>query len=194
MRRAPSGSSSSSSSDNADVINSVRRKLRDSRTKIATIVHRCELLDRKRTGIVNIDDLEDIFNDVLGAEHRVTRRELIKFADVIMDEKKSGRIDYEKMAEALEPGNRKEVTIEENWRDEDTNADEGDTRWATQPGKDVPKTSSYDKFLRIQKAFLMKNLRPVSNMFIEIYTKRICTVLCFIVYLILPAFIMIYVI
>ena len=135
MRRAPSGSSSSSSSDNADVINSVRRKLRDSRTKIATIVHRCELLDRKRTGIVNIDDLEDIFNDVLGAEHRVTRRELIKFADVIMDEKKSGRIDYEKMAEALEPGNRKEVTIEENWRDEDTNADEGDTRWATQPGK-----------------------------------------------------------
>ena len=114
-------------------IRTIRRKLRDSRVKVATIVHRCELKDRNGDGLVHIDDLEDIFNELIASEHRITRRELIRFSTTIVSERNDGKIQYEKILDILEPKLKKASKENENWVD--VEEDEGDTKWATQPGK-----------------------------------------------------------
>lgn len=131
--RSSSGNGRSSNEDNTNhAIRIVRRKLRDSKIKVASIVHRCEVKDRNEDGLVHIDDLEDILNEVIPSEHRITRRELIRFSATIMSERNDGRIQYGKISDILEPKVRK-VSEDENWVDIED--DEGDTKWATQPGK-----------------------------------------------------------
>ena len=131
--RSSSGNGRSSNEDNTNhAIRIVRRKLRDSKIKVASIVHRCEVKDRNEDGLVHIDDLEDILNEVIPSEHRITRRELIRFSATIMSERNDGRIQYVKISDILEPKVKK-VSEDENWVDIED--DEGDTKWATQPGK-----------------------------------------------------------
>lgn len=153
MRKAEVGSSSS---NNIDVVSAIRRKLRDAKVKVASVVHLCELKDRNGDGFIHIDDLEDIFNDVVGSEHRITRRELLKFATFITDENQShGRITYEKIADVLEPAREREARVDEQWKEDD--ADEGDTAWATQPGTAI-------SILKYQFAiFLSVFLRTLSS-------------------------------
>ena len=122
--------------DNLEASAPIRRKLHDSRVKFASVVHRCELRDKNRDGIVHLDDLEDILNDVVAPEYRITRRELQKFATSIMGEKFDGGIEYEKLFDTLEP-KRKTAHLDddsENWEDIDETETEGSTKWATQPG------------------------------------------------------------
>ena len=134
MRRAQIATSSSS--DNIDAINAIRRKLRDAKVKVATIIHRCEQRDRNSDGLVHIDDLEDIFNEVVDSEYRITRRELMKFVTSIVGENKNnGSIMYEKIADILEPAKKREVSIEEHWQED--GIDQGDTAWATQTGTTI---------------------------------------------------------
>jgi methyl coenzyme M reductase subunit D len=131
--RSSSGNGRSSNEDNTNhAIRIVRRKLRDSKIKVASIVHRCEVKDRNEDGLVHIDDLEDILNEVIPSKHRITRRELIRFSATIMSERNDGRIQYEKISDILEPKVKK-VSEDENWVDIED--DEGDTKWATQPGR-----------------------------------------------------------
>ena len=131
--RSSSGNRRGSDEDNTHhAIRTIRRKLRDSRVKVATIVHRCEVKDRNRDGLVHIDDLEDILNDVTASEHRITRRELIRFSATIVSERNDGKIQYEKISDILEPKSKKGSEDNENWVD--IEEDEGDTKWATQPG------------------------------------------------------------
>ena len=131
--RSSSGNGRSSNEDNTNhAIRIVRRKLRDSKIKVASIVHRCEVKDRNEDGLVHIDDLEDILNEVIPSEHRITRRELIRFSATIMSDRNDGRIQYVKISDILEPKVKK-VSEDENWVDIED--DEGDTKWATQPGK-----------------------------------------------------------
>lgn len=110
----------------------IRRKLRDSRIKIATIVHRCEQRDKNGDGIIHLDDLEDILNDIVPPENRITRRELIRFATSLTGEKNNGSIKYEKLSDVIEPPRKRNTEESEKWVDIDD--DEGDIRWATQPG------------------------------------------------------------
>ena len=134
MRRAQIATSSSS--DNIDAVNAIRRKLRDAKVKVASIIHRCEQRDRNSDGLIHIDDLEDIFNEVVDSEYRITRRELMKFVTSIVSENKNdGSIMYEKIADILEPAKKRAVSIEEHWQDD--GIDEGDTAWATQPGTTI---------------------------------------------------------
>lgn len=131
--RSSSGNGRSSNEDNTNhAIRTVRRKLRDSKIKVETIVHRCEVKDRNEDGLVHIDDLEDILNEVTASEHRITRRELIRFSATIMSGRNDGKIQYEKIPDILETKERK-VSEDENWVDIED--DEGDAKWATQPGK-----------------------------------------------------------
>jgi methyl coenzyme M reductase subunit D len=131
--RSSSGNGRSFNEDNTNhAIRIVRRKLRDSKIKVASIVHRCEVKDRNEDGLVHIDDLEDILNEVIPSEHRITRRELIRFSATIMSERNEGKILYELISDILEPKVKK-VSEDENWVDIEDN--EGDTKWATQPGK-----------------------------------------------------------
>jgi hypothetical protein len=125
--------SSGSSSDIVDIIDIIRRKLRDSRTKIATVIQKCDEKDRNNDGLIHVDDLEDIFNEVMGTEYRITRRELKKFVNTFMFEK-NNKVEYAKISDILEPEkrNEKEVRIEEKWLD--NVVEEEDIRWATQPG------------------------------------------------------------
>mmetsp|Transcript_9406 Transcript_9406/g.9208 ORF Transcript_9406/g.9208 Transcript_9406/m.9208 type:complete len:194 (-) Transcript_9406:74-655(-) len=128
--------SSGSSSDIVDIIDIIRRKLRDSKTKIATVIQKCDEKDRNNDGLIHVDDLEDIFNEVMGTEYRITRRELKKFVNTFMFEDNS-KVEYSKISDILEPhksrgGKEKEVKIEEKWLD--NAVEEEDIRWATQPG------------------------------------------------------------
>jgi hypothetical protein len=118
--------------DNSEAAAPIRRKLRDSRIKIATVVHRCEQKDRNGDGIIHLDDLEDILNDIVPPENRITRRELLRFATALMGEKNNGSIKYEKLSDVIEPPRKRDSRENEKWVDNDD--DEGDTRWATQPG------------------------------------------------------------
>jgi hypothetical protein len=118
--------------DNSEAAAPIRRKLRDSRIKIATVVHRCEQKDRNGDGIIHLDDLEDILNDIVPPENRITRRELLRFATALMGEKNNGSIKYEKLSDVIEPPRKRDPRENEKWADNDD--DEGDTRWATQPG------------------------------------------------------------
>jgi hypothetical protein len=118
--------------DNSEAAAPIRRKLRDSRIKIATVVHRCEQKDRNGDGIIHLDDLEDILNDIVPPENRITRRELLRFATSLMGEKNNGSIKYEKLSDVIEPPRKRDSRENEKWVDNDD--DEGDTRWATQPG------------------------------------------------------------
>jgi hypothetical protein len=128
--------SSGSSSDIVDIIDIIRRKLRDSKTKIATVIQKCDEKDRNNDGLIHVDDLEDIFNEIMGTEYRITRRELKKFVNTFMFEDDS-KVEYSKISDILEPhkgrgGKEKEVKIEEKWLD--NVVEEEDIRWATQPG------------------------------------------------------------
>lgn len=129
--------------DRSEAAAPIRRKLRDSRIKIATIVHRCEQKDKNDDGIIHLDDLEDILNDIVPPENRITRRELVRFATVLMGEKNIGSIKYEKLSDIIEPARKRDSGEREKWVDIDE--DDGDTRWATQPGK-IP----FEKFLMIK--------------------------------------------
>jgi hypothetical protein len=117
--------------DNSEAAAPIRRKLRGSRIKVATIVHRCEQKDRNGDGIIHLDDLEDILNDIVPPENRITRRELLRFATSLMGEN-NGSIRYEKMSDIIEPPRKRDSRENEKWVDIDD--DEGDTKWATQPG------------------------------------------------------------
>ena len=131
--RSSSGNRRISNENNSQhTIRTVRRKLRDSKVKVATIVHRCEIKDRNGDGLVHIDDLEDILNEVTSSEHRITRRELVRFSATIVSERNDGKIQYEKISDILEPESKKGSEDNENWVDIED--DERDTKWATQPG------------------------------------------------------------
>lgn len=133
MRRSSSSSrKASETADYSEAAGPIRRKLRDSRIKIARIVHRCEQKDRNGDGIIHLDDLEDILNDIVPSENRITRRELLRLATALMGEKNNGSIKYDKLSDIIEPARKRDSEENEKWVDIDE--DEGDTRWATQPG------------------------------------------------------------
>jgi Ca2+-binding EF-hand superfamily protein len=128
MRKSPSGER-----NNVDIIQTIRQKLLDSRIKVAQILHKCENIDKNGDGLIHTDDLEDIFNETVGSEYRITRRELLKLVGLISNERSNGKVEYEKIFDLIEPPKKKEYKkADENWKDE--GVEDGDTRWATQPG------------------------------------------------------------
>ena len=118
----------------ADVVSVIRRKLRDSRIKVASIVEKCHGKDKNRDGIIAFDDLDDAFQEITGAtEHRVSRRELLKLAHVMMDGRFDGTtVMYERMIDVLEPTKRRDDRGE-RWMDHDV-GDDSDTKWAIKSG------------------------------------------------------------
>jgi hypothetical protein len=128
------------SSSGPDVVASIRRKLLNARVKVAAIVEKCHVKDRNRDGVVAFDDLDDAFQELTGAtEFRVSRRELLKLAHVVMDGRFDGTtIQYERLVDVLDPSRRRDARGE-RWLDEDGAGSGGfggdaDTRWATRPG------------------------------------------------------------
>lgn len=139
MKKSTAGASSQEerNRDNDDIIDIIRRKLRDSRTKVSTVIQRCEEKDKNRDGLIHIDDLEDVLNDCIPSDNRITRRELIKFTNLVINDnnnnrQNNGSVEYEIIFDLLEPHRKKEIRIAEKWVDD--TVEKEDIRWATQPG------------------------------------------------------------
>ena len=118
-----------------DVVTVIRRKLRDAGKKASTIVEKCHGKDKNRDGVVAFDDLDDAFQEVFGpTEHRVSRRELLKLAHIMMDGRFDGStVSYERLIDVLEPSVKRRDGRGERWMDDD-NGNDADTKWATRPG------------------------------------------------------------
>lgn len=140
MRRTEVPSSSSrkhqtdrnQSNDDA-ALASISRKIKRNNIKVATIVARCEILDRNGDDLINIKDLESVLQSLLGPE-TITVREFHHLANAMGATKNSnrGEINYLRLYSLLDDsaGNNGLNEPVERWYDPE---DEEET-WTTQKG------------------------------------------------------------
>lgn len=82
--------------------NRVFYKFRSSKIKVATIIAKCEKIDNNSDGIIHVDDLEDIIQELLG-KHRLTAREMIYLLGQLTHDKRKGKVFYNNIQDFLEP-------------------------------------------------------------------------------------------
>jgi hypothetical protein len=86
-------------------------------------------LDGNDDGLIDINDLEDLLNSLLG-ENRLSKREYRLLVSAVSSNDGKGSIKYHKLFEVLEPSTKQMEP--ERWRGSvEVNRDE---RWATRPG------------------------------------------------------------
>lgn len=77
-------------------IRSIAKKLKAKSLKIATIVNRCELLDRNGDGIIHIGDLESVLVEYLTVDG-ISRREFANLGRLLAAKSADGSILYHKL-------------------------------------------------------------------------------------------------
>lgn len=95
----------------------IRRKLREQGVKVASIVSKCEVLDRNRDNIIHVDDLEEVIQECL-KDNPLTRREMNYLLGRITHDKRRGNVEYSQLFEILEQRENK-VEKEEVWHDDE---------------------------------------------------------------------------
>jgi hypothetical protein len=101
----------------SEIVAGIRRKLKKEEIKVATIISRCERIDRNNDAVIHIEDLEDVFHGVCGPT-TFSRRELNQLFNFLAYDKKRGSVQYRRLEDVLgEKEQAKEQ--EEHWFDED---------------------------------------------------------------------------
>ncbi len=95
---------------------SISKKLKTYKIKVATVIARCEDLDRNRDHMINLSDLEQVFEDLLGFE-TVSTRELRQLAIQLgADKNNRNQVQYNLLYELLDDSSSREPAVE-RWYD-----------------------------------------------------------------------------
>lgn len=111
---------------NDEALVSIRRKLRAGGIKVATVISRCEALDRNRDELIHVDDLEKVLRTLLVIDARdednmLTKRELRELNDMMGSGKERGEVEYSRLQTLLEPAaarQQQQQEQSERWRDD----------------------------------------------------------------------------
>ena len=123
-------------SNSHDGVSIIRRKMRGAKVKVATIVERCVAKDKNRDGVIHVDDLLDVFNEVITtSEYRISNREVLRLSSLLSNGRNNGFIEYEKLFNILEPVRQNGSSMSnERWYDDDINEETNTNKWAFSPG------------------------------------------------------------
>jgi len=100
----------------------VRAKLRANGIKAATIISRCEELDKNKDDRLHMDDLEAILATLVPRGESFSRREMRALFSAMSNGNERGEVEYSQLPSVLEPhrvGQTGEGRGEERWRDTD---------------------------------------------------------------------------
>lgn len=121
----PTESSTALTMDPREAFISIRKKISLSGAKLATIVGKCELLDRNSDGVLHVDDLEDVIQETL-KEQKLTTREMNHLLGSLSRDKRRGNVEYNKLFDVLESTKLEssKKNLEEKWYDRGENGSE----------------------------------------------------------------------
>ena len=105
-----------SAGDHRLALRSIADKLFRKHIKLARVVSKCEMIDRNEDGYIHIDDLEDIFGEMMGNGY-ITQREMRHLSDAL-EVTTSGKFEYRKIFDALDIPIPSRDT-DEQWFDEE---------------------------------------------------------------------------
>lgn len=116
------------------VILSLSQKLKQYNIKPASIVHKCEMLDRNKDELLHIDDLHEVFNESLGIRNSLTQREMFHLAASLGGDRNNskGIVQYKNLFDLLD---KKNSSLRESARHSTVRQSRSNnTNWATQKG------------------------------------------------------------
>lgn len=125
--------SKSKSTESAEVVRSIGRKLKNHHVKTASVIAHCENLDKNGDYMVHINDLRDVFDYLLGRDS-ISQRALWILYEYIQpnDSREKGLVDYRKILEVFSDSlDNSPLTTNEHWNDD---SDERAPQWATRRG------------------------------------------------------------
>lgn len=95
---------------------------------MATVISRCEALDRNRDELIHVDDLEKVLRTLLVIDARdednmLTKRELRELNDMMGSGRERGEVEYSRLQTLLEPAaarqqQQQQQEQSERWRDD----------------------------------------------------------------------------
>jgi Ca2+-binding EF-hand superfamily protein len=111
---------------NNDYYSRILYKFKKSGLKVASLISKCEKVDRNKDGIIHFDDLEDIIQDCLGI-NRLNAREMTYLKEELNVDRKKGTIRYISIQELFDIESSNQET--EIWKsDKLDNDDNGNNR------------------------------------------------------------------
>jgi hypothetical protein len=121
----------SDSSAQEIIIAKLSKKLRQRGIKVASVVSRCEQLDRNHDYCIHSEDMFEILVSLLGRD-MFTMREMHHLACALGNTRGVGQVNYGRLNEVLGAHGGKPSDERENWHDDIEQRE--DTRWASKKG------------------------------------------------------------
>jgi hypothetical protein len=88
----------------------ISERLVENHIKISTVLSHCREIDKNHDGLIHLNDLEDVLQELLGKNARISKRELLHLAADLEPDHDAGDgiISFEKLAVVLAPSEGKE--------------------------------------------------------------------------------------
>jgi len=95
-------------------IDYVRAKLKAAGVRTASLVSRCERLDKNKDGIVHFDDIDNILSELMGKKDQLSRREVRVLMMALSNAPERGEVIYETLYDILD-AKKKDTGADEVW-------------------------------------------------------------------------------
>jgi len=100
-------------------IDYVRAKIKAAGVRTASLVSRCERLDKNRDGIVHFDDIDNMLSELMGKKDQLSRREVRVLMMALSNAPERGEVIYETLYDVLDT-KKKDTGAGEVWLEADT--------------------------------------------------------------------------
>ena len=87
-------------------IDYVRAKIKAAGIRTASLVSRCERIDKNRDGIVHFDDIDNILSELMGKKNQLTRREVRVLMMSLSNAPERGEVIYRTLYDVLDAKKR----------------------------------------------------------------------------------------
>lgn len=98
-------------------IDYVRAKIKAAGVRTASLVSRCERLDKNRDGIVHFDDIDNMLSEFMGRKDQLSRREVRVLMMALSNAPERGEVLYETLYDVLD-AKKKDTGAGEEWLEE----------------------------------------------------------------------------
>lgn len=95
-------------------IDFVRSKIKSAGVRTASLVSRCENIDKNKDGIVHFDDIDHILSELMGKKDQLTRREVNCLRMVLSNAPERGEVVYKRLYDILD-AKKKDTGSGEIW-------------------------------------------------------------------------------